>query len=99
MPFHETFCIGAVESGLAGCRRVMADWGALPERSIMPPSAGMMISSKGEDDENDLWVNALVEAMTYKDDHGRPYPIVQPYSWAEIAKRDFLPLMKLPAYA
>lgn len=101
MLFFETFCIGAVESGLAGCRRVMASWGALTERSTMPPSQGLMVTHSPADDieaYRSEWAEALVEAMTVNDPEGRPYPGVSPYSWHEVVKRDFLPLMREPGF-
>lgn len=33
-PFHETYCIGAIEAQAAGCVPVMAPWGALKERNL-----------------------------------------------------------------
>lgn len=33
-PFHETYCIGAVEAAAAGCQRVGSPWGALTERGL-----------------------------------------------------------------
>lgn len=62
VPFMETFCIGAVEAAAAGCVRVMADHGALSERSFAdePPTAFMHSSGRPLED---VWVPAIVRAI------------------------------------
>lgn len=96
VPFMETFCIGAIESGLAGCRRVMADHGALPERSVETGMVGMLVHSREITDppDRELWVQAIVEALTL--DTPRTPVAPDAYSWAMAAK-DFCVAGKIPA--
>lgn len=66
--FMETYCIGAVEAAAAGCRRVMSSWGALPERSLNPGPAALMVMSDEAPDEQE-WAEAIIEQMTNPGDY------------------------------
>jgi len=48
-PFHETYCISAIEAQAAGCLPITVNWGALPEVVRMP----------GAKDLDELFTNVL----------------------------------------
>jgi glycosyltransferase involved in cell wall biosynthesis len=56
-PFHETYCIGAVEAAAAGCFRIGSSWGALPERRLERTIDTL---------EPELWAEAIVEGLRQK---------------------------------
>ncbi|MCA1572777.1 MAG: methyltransferase [Chloroflexi bacterium] len=61
-PFHETYCIGAVEAQAAGCLVVASDWGALSETVRW----GRLVNSGGPGDARweDAFVDHIVEGLT-----------------------------------
>lgn len=75
--FHETFCIGAIESMLAGCNRVVSGWGALPERSG-EGWPGCVVAPAHDDEvsppHRELWIEAIVQALDYNGDRSHPEP-------------------------
>lgn len=65
--FNETFCIGAVEAAAAGCRLVVSDWGALPER-LDTANVWRLVPADDKPIEDD-WVAAIAAELTSDDPH------------------------------
>lgn len=80
-PFHETFCISALEAQAAGCVPVTRDNGALPEvnqHGIVAPN----------DHEAGQWVMDAVEATGYGTaKRQRMAEWAQRQTWGEVTKR------------
>lgn len=88
VPFNETFCIGAVEAAAAGCHRIMANHGALPERADESGDYTLMPTITDQETE-EAWVDAIVRHLTDDDKVFHSCPRAREITWAKVA-RDIL---------
>jgi glycosyltransferase involved in cell wall biosynthesis len=93
-PFHETYCIGALEAAAAGCRRVMSNWGALTERHAEDPGHSVLLAPvmKQHEDYSRIpagidemfWVAEIVAALQSDDGPG-PSEHALSQTWEQVA--------------
>jgi len=57
IPFHETYCIGALEAAAAGCGLIGSNWGALAER--LDEFGGVAVGKL----DPEVWVDEIVTAL------------------------------------
>lgn len=90
VPFFETYCIGALESAAAGCRRIMSGWGALVERCDEDPTYSVtidpVINTSGQivGVDEDAWVAEIVRYLKY-DSMAPPSPHAFSQTWTGVA--------------
>lgn len=92
VPFNETFCIGALESAAAGCRRIVSPWGALAERAaedakrtyVIDPPQSLDGSWPNPPIDEDAWVDAIARALEAKSNVG-PSKHALSQTWDQVA--------------